>query len=140
AVLLVSLTALSAALSVHRGKSLEAMLNVLAMLGIFLAAAFLVRGVRAIRTAAVFEVLAAVPVALVGIAQHFRPDLLPAESSYPGRALGPFGQPNRLGGFVIAAIPVAVALAFTVQDRALRIALFATVLALALCLVFTYSR
>jgi len=140
ALALVTLTALSAATSVHRGKSLEAMLNLLAILGLFLAAALLLRGARALRGVALSQVIAAVPVAAFGIVQHFRPDLMPADSSYPGRALGPFGQPNRLGGYLIAAIPVALALAFAANDRGLRIALLLTVLALALCLVFTYSR
>ncbi len=139
-ILLAFITALSAVVSVHRGKSLEAMLNVLALLGLFLAAALLIRGARWVRVAAAAEILAAVPVALLGIAQHFRPDLIPSESSYPGRALGPFGQPNRLGGFLIASIPLAIALAFAAHDRALRIALLLAVLILALSLVTTYSR
>lgn len=138
--LLVLMTALSAALSVHRGKSLEAMVDGLGILGIFLATALLIRGGRWIRTAAVVQVLAAVPVALLGIAQHFRPDLVPAESSYPGRALGPFGQPNRLGGFLIASIPLALALAFAAQDRLLRAGLLLAVLILALGLIYTFSR
>ena len=142
AIAIVAVAALSAALSVHRGKSLEAMLNGLGILGLFLAAALLVRGARWIRAVALIEVLAAVPVALLGIAQHFRPDLVPAESSYPGRALGPFGQPNRFGGFLIASIPLAIALAFAVPgyNRVLRVALFAAVLVLALALVYTFSR
>ncbi len=139
-ILLALITAFSAVVSVHRGKSLEAMLNVLAMLGLFLAAALLIRGVRWIRVAALVEILAAVPVALLGIAQHFRPDLIPSESSYPGRALGPFGQPNRLGGFLIASIPLAITLAFAAHDRALRFALLLAVLILAFSLVTTYSR
>ncbi|HTM00454.1 MAG TPA: O-antigen ligase family protein [Candidatus Omnitrophota bacterium] len=143
AIAIVAVAALSAALSVHRGKSLEAMLNGLGILGLFLAAAVLIRGARWIRAVAVIEVLAAASVALMGIAQHFRPDLVPAESSYPGRALGPlrsFGQPNRFGGFLIASIPLAIALAFVAHDRVLRFVLFAAVLALALALVYTYSR
>jgi len=140
AVALLVLTALSAAMSVHRGKSLEAMLNLLAILGLFLAAALLLRGARAFRAVALSQVIAAVPVAALGIVQHFRPDLMPADSSYPGRALGPFGQPNRLGGYLIAAIPVALAFAFAANDRGLRLALLLAVFALALCLVFTYSR
>lgn len=140
AVAIVAVAALSAAFSVHRGKSLEAMLNALGILGLFLAAALLVRGARWIRAVAVIEVLAAVPVALWGIAQHFRPDLVPAESSYPGRALGPFGQPNRFGGFLIASIPLAIALAFAAHDRILRGVLFVAVLILALALVYTFSR
>jgi O-antigen ligase len=139
-IVLAAATLLSAILSVHRGKSLEAMLNVLAILGLFLAAALLIRGARQIRIVAALEVFAAVPVALLGIAQHFRPDLIPADNSYPGRALGPFGQPNRLGGYLIAAIPLAVALAFAVHDRALRFALLLAVLVLAFSLVTTYSR
>jgi len=138
--LLVLMTALSAALSVHRGKSLEAMVDGLGILGIFLATALLIRGGRWIRAAALVQVLAAVPVALLGIAQHFRPDLVPAESSYPGRALGPFGQPNRLGGFLIASIPLALALAFAAQDRLLRASLLLAVLILALGLIYTFSR
>ena len=140
ALALLVLTALSAAMSVHRGKSLEAMLNLLAILGLFLAAALLLRGARAFRAVALSQVIAAVPVAALGIVQHFRPDLMPADSSYPGRALGPFGQPNRLGGYLIAAIPVALAFAFAANDRGLRLALLLAVFALALCLVFTYSR
>jgi len=140
AVVLVALASLSAAMSIQRGKSLEAMLNLLAILGLFLAAALLLRGMRAIRGVALAQVMAAVPVAALGIVQHFRPDLMPADSSYPGRALGPFGQPNRLGGFLIAAIPIALALAFAAQDRGMRLALLIAVFALALCLVFTYSR
>jgi len=140
AILVAAVAACSAVLSVHRGKSLEAMLTGLGILGLFLGAALLVRGARWIRAVAVIEVLAAVPVALLGIAQHFRPDLMPAESSYPGRALGPFGQPNRFGGFLIASIPLAIALAFAAHDRILRAALLAAVLVLALALVYTYSR
>ena len=140
AILLAAVTLLSAVWSVHRGKSLEAMLNVLAMLGLFLAAALLIRGARWIRVAAVVQVLAAVPVALVGIAQHFRPDLIPSESSYTGRALGPFGQPNRLGGYLIASIPLAIGLAFAAHDRVLRVVLLLAVLLLAFALVTTYSR
>ena len=49
AFLLLLVTAASAVMSVHRGKSLEAMLNVLAILGLFLAAALLLRGARALR-------------------------------------------------------------------------------------------
>ncbi len=139
-IVLGAVTLLSAILSVHRGKSLEAMLNLLAIMGLFLAAALLIRGARQIRVVAALEVLAAVPVALLGIAQHFRPDLVPADNSYPGRALGPFGQPNRLGGYLIAAIPLAVALAFAVHDRALRLVLLLAVLVLAFSLVTTYSR
>lgn len=140
ALALLAVTAISAASSVHRGKSLEAMLNVLAILGLFLAAALLLRGARALRGLAVVEVLAAVPVAALGIAQHFRPDLVPAESSYPGRALGPLGQPNRLGGFLVALIPLALALAFASPGRGLRAALLLAALAFTLCLVYTYSR
>ena len=131
---------LSAITSVHRGKSLEAMLNLLAIAGVFLVAAFLVRGARTIRRIALLEVLAALPVAALGLAQHFRPELLPAENPYPGRALGFFGQPNRLGGYLIAIIPLAVALCFAVQDRTLRAALLVAVLGLSLCLVATFSR
>ncbi|HEX7077371.1 MAG TPA: O-antigen ligase family protein [Candidatus Eisenbacteria bacterium] len=140
ALVLLVVTALTAAMSVQRGKSLEAMLNALAILGLFLAAALLLRGARALRGLAVAEVLAAIPVAALGIAQHFRPDLVPAESSYPGRALGPLGQPNRLGGFVIATIPLALALAFAVPGKGLRAALLVAAFCLTLCLVYTYSR
>ena len=140
ALAVVALTALSAGMSVHRGKSLEAMLNLLAILGLFLAAALLLRGARALRGVALSQVIAAVPVAALGIVQHFRPDLMPADSSYPGRALGPFGQPNRLGGYLIAAIPVALALAFAASDRLPRLALLLAVLSITLCLVFTFSR
>jgi O-antigen ligase len=139
-VLLLGVSGLSAALSIHRGKSLEAMLNLLAIIGLFLAAATAIRGARWARRVALIEVLAAIPVAAYGIAQHFRPELLPAANSYPGRALGPFGQPNRLGGYLIAAIPVAVALALSTQDRTLKVALMAAVFGLMFCLVSTYSR
>lgn len=138
--LVVVVSFLSAVTSVHRGKSLEAMLNLLSIAGLFLVAALLVRGARALRGVALFEVLAAIPVAALGLAQHFRPELLPADNSYPGRALGTFGQPNRLGGYLIAIIPLAVALCFTVQDRTLRAALLAATLGLSLCLVATFSR
>jgi O-antigen ligase/Tfp pilus assembly protein PilF len=140
ALALVAVTGFSAAMSIHRGKSLEAMLNVLAILGLFLLAALLLRGLRMIRGVAVAQILAALPVAALGLAQHFRPDLLPADSSYPGRALGPFGQPNRLGGFLIAAIPLALALAFAAQSSGARALLLGAVFGLTLCLVFTYSR
>src|SRR6185436_9401997 len=87
-----------------------------------------------------FQVLAALPVAAVGSMQHFRPELLPAANSYPGRALGPFGQPNRRGGYIVATIPVAIALAFAAQDRALRTALLIATFGLVFCLIVTYSR
>jgi O-antigen ligase len=138
--LVVVVSFLSAATSVHRGKSLEAMLNLLAIAGLFLTAALFVRGARAFRRVALLEVLAALPVAALGLAQHFRPELLPAGNSYPGRALGAFGQPNRLGGYLIAIIPLAVALCFTIQDRTLRAALLVATLGLSLCLVATFSR
>ena len=138
--LVLAISFLSAITSVHRGKSLEAMLNLLAIAGLFLAAALLVRGARSIRRVALLEVLAALPVAALGLAQHLRPELLPAGNPYPGRALGFFGQPNRLGGYLIAIIPLAVALCFTVQDRTLRAALLVAVLGLSLCLVATFSR
>ena len=140
AMLLIVVSLLSAAFSVHRGKSLEAMLNLSAIAGLFLAAAFFLRGNRLLRSIALLEVLAAVPVAALGLAQHFRPDILPPGNPYPGRALGPFGQPNRLGGYLIAVVPVAIALSFAVQDRMLRAALLATVFGLTLCIVATYSR
>jgi len=139
----VVVAASSAAGSVHQGKSLEAMLNLLAILGLFLAAIFLVRGTRHARWLVSAQILCALPVAVIGILQHFRPELVPAGSSYPGRALGPlgpFGQPNRLGGYLIAALPLAVTLAFLVQHRMIRGALLASALLLALCLVLTYSR
>ncbi len=139
----VIVAACSAVGSVHQGKSLEAMLNLLAILGLFLAAIFLVRGSRHARWLVSAQLLCAIPVAVVGILQHFRPELVPAGSSYPGRALGPlgpFGQPNRLGGYLIAALPLAVTLAFLVQDRMIRGALLASAFVLALCLVLTYSR
>ena len=138
--LIVATSVLSAAISVQRGKSLEAMLNLLAITGLFLTAAVALRGGKFLRRVALLEILAAVPVAAVGIAQHFRPDLLPAGNAYPGRALGPFGQPNRLGGYLIAFIPLALALSFAVQDRWLRSALLLSVFGLTLCLVATYSR
>ena len=137
---LVLVSALSAALSIQRGKSLEAMLNLLAITGLFLAAATCVRGMGALRTLAFVQVLAALPVAALGVMQHFRPDLLPAANSYPGRALGPFGQPNRLGGYIVASIPVALALALASQDRALRASLLVAVFGLVFCLIVTYSR
>jgi hypothetical protein len=55
----VLVSALSAALSVHRGKSLESMLNLLAITGLFLAAATFVRGAGLLRGLALIEVLAA---------------------------------------------------------------------------------
>jgi putative inorganic carbon (HCO3(-)) transporter len=137
---LVAVSALSAVVSVHRGKSLEAMLNLLAISGLFLAAAMFVRGSRRLRSVAVVQVLAALPVAVIGLAQYFRPDLLPATNSYPGRALGPFGQPNRLGGYLVAVIPLAVALAITTPDRWLRAAFCLGVFLLTMCLVLTFSR
>ena len=139
-ILIVATSGLSAAVSINRGKSLEAMLNLLAIAGLFLTAAIVLRGKKFFRGVALLEVLAAVPVAAVGIAQHFRPDLVPAGNSYPGRALGPFGQPNRLGGYLIALIPLALALSFSIQDRLLRLGLLLAVFAFTLCLVATYSR
>ena len=136
----VLVSALSAALSIHRGKGLEAMLNLLAITGLFMAAATSVRGFGMLRGIAFFEVLAAIPVATLGLLQHFRPELLPAANSYPGRALGPFGQPNRMGGYIVAAIPVVLALAFIAQDRALKAVLLIATFGLVLCLVATYSR
>src|SRR5262249_44725156 len=73
-------------------------------------------------------------------AQHFRPDLIPAGNSYPGRAVGPFLQPNRLAGYLIAVIPLAIALSFAVQDRWLRAALLLAAFGITFCLVATYSR
>lgn len=140
AIAVVILAAASAVGSVHQGKSLEAMLNLLAILGLFLATALFVRGSGDARLLVSAQILSAIPVALFGILQHYRPELVPAGSSYPGRALGPFGQPNRLGGYLIAAIPLAITLSFVVQDRIVRGALLASALTLALCLVLTYSR
>ncbi|HEU4724255.1 MAG TPA: O-antigen ligase family protein, partial [Candidatus Eisenbacteria bacterium] len=139
----VLVAAVSAVGSVHQGKSLEAMLNLLAILGLFLATIFLVRGARHARWLVIAQIVSALGVAFVGILQNVRPELVPAGSSYPGRALGPlgsFGQPNRLGGYLIAAIPLAITLAFLVQDRMIRGALLASAFVLALCLVLTYSR
>jgi putative inorganic carbon (HCO3(-)) transporter len=138
--LLLAISGLSAAISVNQGKSLEAMLNLLAIAGLFLTAVVALRGKKFLRGVALLEILAAVPVAAVGIAQHFRPDLLPAGNSYPGRALGPFGQPNRLGGYLIVLIPLALALSFAMQDRALRLGLLLAVFVFTFCLVATYSR
>ncbi len=136
----VLVSALSVVFSIHRGKSLEAMLNMLAITGLFLAAATSVRDAGILRGVAFLQVLAAIPVAALGLMQHFRPELLPAANSYPGRALGPFGQPNRMGGYIVAAIPVAMALAFIAQDRALKAVLLLATFGLVLCLVATYSR
>jgi len=137
---LVLVSTASAAFSIHRGKSLEAMLNLLAITGLFLAAAVCVRGTPMLRGLAFFQVLAALPVAALGILQHFRPELLPAANSYPGRALGPFGQPNRMGGYIVASIPVALALAFSAQDRVLKTGLLLATFGLVFCLIVTYSR
>ena len=137
---LVLVSALSAAFSIHRGKSLEAMLNLLAITGLFLAAVTCVRGAGMLRGIAFLEVLAAIPVATLGLMQHFRPELLPAANSYPGRALGPFGQPNRMGGYIVATIPVALALSFAAQDRFLRAGLLVATFGLVFCLAVTYSR
>lgn len=126
--------------SVHIGKSLEGMLNLLAILGLFLAAAFLVRGLRPARLLALAQIAAALPVALLGILQHYRPELVPADSSYPGRALGPFYQPNRFGGYVVAALPLALALTFAIQDRVLRMLLLGSVAVLTVALVLSFSR
>ncbi|TMQ59979.1 MAG: tetratricopeptide repeat protein [Candidatus Eisenbacteria bacterium] len=136
----VMVSALSAALSIHRGKSLEAMLNLLAVTGLFLTTSTLVRGAGLLRGVALFEVFAALPVAALGLIQHFRPELLPAGNSYPGRALGPFGQPNRMGGYLIAAIPVALALAIAAQDRVLKVGIMVAAFGLMFSLVATYSR
>ena len=137
---LVVVSVLSAATSVHWGKSLEAMLNLLATTGLFLTAAIALRGASAVRSLALVEVFSAIPATLLGLAQHFRPDLLPAGNSYPGRAVGPFLQPNRFGGYLLAVIPVALALTFAVQDRWLRAALLIAVFSITFCLVATYSR
>src|SRR5678816_2336518 len=138
--LVVLVSTLSAAFSIHRGKSLEAMVNLLSITGLFLAAALCVRGFGLLRRVALFEVLAALPVAALGLMQHFRPELLPTVNSYPGRALGPFGQPNRMGGYIVATIPVALALAFAAQDRVLRAGLLIATFGLMFCLLVTYSR
>src|SRR5882762_3987972 len=53
----VLISALSATFSIHRGKSLEAMLNLLAITGLFLTAATLVRGTGLLQRVALFEVL-----------------------------------------------------------------------------------
>jgi O-antigen ligase/Tfp pilus assembly protein PilF len=140
AVAVVLLASVSAVVSVHPGKSLEAMLNLLAILGLFLATLFLVRGAGHARLLALAQVLCALPVAILGILQHYRPELVPAGSSYPGRALGPFGQPNRLGGYLIAALPLAITLSFVTHDRTLRALLLGSALVLALGVVLTYSR
>jgi O-antigen ligase/Tfp pilus assembly protein PilF len=140
AVGVVLLAAASAVVSVHSGKSLEAMLNLLAILGLFLATVFLVRGSGHARLLALAQVFCALPVAVLGILQHYRPELVPAGSSYPGRALGPFGQPNRLGGYLIAALPLAITLSFLTHDRMLRALLLGSALVLALGLVLSYSR
>jgi len=137
---LVAISSLSAAISIHWGKSLEAMLNLLAVAGLFLTAAIALRGASAVRLLALFEVLAAIPVTAVGVAQHFRPDLIPAGNSYPGRVIGPLLQPNRLAGYLIAVIPLAIALTFAVQDRWLRAALLVATFGITFCLVVTYSR
>jgi O-antigen ligase/Flp pilus assembly protein TadD len=136
----VLVAAFSAAGSVHRGKSLEAMLNLLAILGLFLAALLMVRGGRNARWLAIAQILCALPVAALGILQQLRPELVPAGNSYPGRALGPFLQPNRLGGYLIAALPLAIALTFLTQDRWLRLLFLVSAFLLMLCLVLTYSR
>jgi len=137
---LVAISSLSAALSIHWGKSLEAMLNLLAVAGLFLTAAIALRGASAMRLLAMFEVFAAIPVTVVGLAQHFRPDLISVGNSYPGRAVGPFLQPNRLAGYLIAVVPLAIALSFAVQDRWLRAALLVATFGITFCLVVTYSR
>jgi O-antigen ligase/Tfp pilus assembly protein PilF len=141
-VLVVATSAVSAAISIHRGKSLEAMLDLLAIVGLFLTAAVALRGAGALRRLAIAQVIAAVPVALYGIAQHYRPEIFPVSvaNSYPGRAAAPFGQPNRLGGYLIAAIPLALALSFAVQDRWLRLFFLAAASILTFCLVLTFSR
>jgi len=136
----VLVSAISALLSIHRGNSLEAMLNLLAITGIFLAAMTGVRGIGMLRGIAFFEVLVAIPVATLAILQFFRPELLPAANSYPGRALGPFGQPNRMGGYLIAIIPVALCLALVAQDRALKAGLLLVTFGLVFSLAATYSR
>ncbi|HET9952072.1 MAG TPA: O-antigen ligase family protein [Candidatus Eisenbacteria bacterium] len=136
----VLLAGASALVSVHYGKSLEAMLNLLAILGLFLATLFLVRGSGAVRFLAFAQILCALPVAILGILQHYRPELVPAGSSYPGRALGPFGQPNRLGGYLIAVLPLALTLSFITQDRMARGLLLGSVVILSLGLILSFSR
>jgi O-antigen ligase len=139
-VLFVLVSAASAVFSIHRGKSLEAMLNLLALTGLYLTAAMLVRGTRLLRALALIQLLAALPVAALGLLQYARPELLPADNPYANRVLGSFGQPNRLGGYLAAAIPVAVALSFAAPRKAVQGALLAAAFGLTLCLVATYSR
>ena len=136
----VALAGVSASVSVHYGKSLEAMLNLLAILGLFLTTLFFARGLGAARLLAAAQVVWAIPIALLGILQHYRPELVPAGSSYTDRALGPFGQPNRLGGYLIAALPIALTLSFVTQDRMLRGLLLASAFVVSLALVLSFSR
>lgn len=136
----VLVSAVSAVFSIHRGRSLEAMLSLLAVTGLFLTAAMLVRGAGPLRFMAVVEVLAALPVAALGLLQYFRPELLPADNPYPGRVLGSFGQPNRLGGYLACVIPVALALSFALPRKIARGAALVATAGLTLCLVATYSR
>src|SRR5258708_4030968 len=74
---LVLVSTASAAFSIHRGKSLDAMLNLLALTGLFLAPAVCVRGAPIRPALAFFLVLAAVPAAALVFLQTFRPRLLP---------------------------------------------------------------
>jgi O-antigen ligase/Flp pilus assembly protein TadD len=136
----VVLAGASAMVSVHPGKSLEAMLNLLAILGLFLATLYFVRGSGAARVLAISQIVCALPIAILGILQHYRPELVPPGSSYPGRALGPFGQPNRLGGYLIAALPLALVLSLVTQDRIMRGILLGSVVLLSLALVLSFSR
>src|SRR5262245_21869697 len=108
--ILILVSAASTAVSIKMGKSIEAMVNLLALAGLFVTAVTFCWDVRLLRIVAVCEVLAAVPVAAYGIAQLARPDLIPEGSSYVNRVLSSFGQPNRLGAYVAAALPVAVSL------------------------------
>jgi O-antigen ligase len=134
------LSAASGALSIHRGRSLELLLNLLAFAGLFHVGAAVVRGERRLRVVAVAVLLAALPVAALGVLQFFRPEFLPAGSSYGNRVLGSFGQPNRLGGYLAGVIPVAVGLSLAASGRAARWALSAAIFCLTLCLLATYSR
>jgi O-antigen ligase len=133
-------SAASSVFSIHRGRSLEAMLNLLALAGLFFTAARFAQGPRLLRYIAVVQIVAAVPVAALGLLQHFRPELLPPDNPYANRVLGPFGQPNRLGGYLIGAIPAGLALSFVLRSRIARGGVLIATFGLTLCLVATYSR
>jgi Flp pilus assembly protein protease CpaA len=81
AIAIVVLAATSAAGSVNKGKSLEAMLNLLAILGLFLATTLYVRGAGDVRLLVAAQVFLAVPVALFGILLNIRPNNVPAGSA-----------------------------------------------------------